>query len=101
MPIYEYACSACEHEFEQIQKFSDPPVTDCPSCVAEGTVTRKLSASAFVLNGSGWYSDGYSAKNRKNGKASQGESKSESASESGSETKAVACGTGACENCAA
>jgi predicted nucleic acid-binding Zn ribbon protein len=66
--------------------------------VAEGTVTRKLSASAFILNGSGWYSDGYSAKNGKNG---QGESKSQPSSESGSETKAAACGAGACENCAA
>ena len=62
MPIYEYACSACEHEFEKLQKFSDPPETECPHCLQTGTVAKKLSASAFILAGGGWYKEGYSGK---------------------------------------
>ena len=32
MPLYEYECEACEHRFERIQKFSDPPLDTCPKC---------------------------------------------------------------------
>ncbi len=32
MPIYEYQCEGCEHEFETIQKMSEAPLTQCPSC---------------------------------------------------------------------
>ncbi len=30
MPIYEYRCQACHHEFETMQKMSDPELIDCP-----------------------------------------------------------------------
>ena len=30
MPIYEYQCENCWKEFEEWQKFSDPPVDHCP-----------------------------------------------------------------------
>ena len=32
MPIYEYLCSNCQFRLEKIQKFSDTPLVDCPSC---------------------------------------------------------------------
>ena len=32
MPLYEYECAASGHRFERIQKFSDAPVEECPSC---------------------------------------------------------------------
>ncbi|MDA9344395.1 zinc ribbon domain-containing protein, partial [Gammaproteobacteria bacterium] len=32
MPIYDYKCSNCEHQFELIQKFSDQPAEICPQC---------------------------------------------------------------------
>lgn len=54
MPIYEYRCLACEHEFEEIQKISDSPISVCPSCQKEA-VTRLVSATAFQLKGNGWY----------------------------------------------
>jgi putative FmdB family regulatory protein len=54
MPIYEYRCSACGHELEALQKFSDAPLADCPSCHA-ATLVKLLSASGFQLKGSGWY----------------------------------------------
>ena len=32
MPTYEYVCDACDHEFEELQSFSDKPLTKCPKC---------------------------------------------------------------------
>ena len=57
MPIYEYRCQDCNHEFERMQKFSDPPVAACPAC--EGAVQKLISRSAFHLKGSGWYVTDY------------------------------------------
>ena len=57
MPIYEYRCQECHHEFEKMQKFSDPPVAACPTCA--GSVQKLISRSAFHLKGSGWYVTDY------------------------------------------
>lgn len=54
MPIYEYACSDCFHEFEVMQKMSDEPVKACPECGQE-RAKRLVSAPKFKLKGSGWY----------------------------------------------
>ena len=60
MPIYEYRCPSCGNEFEKLQKIS-APAPACPSCGFE-EVKKKVSASAFVLKGSGWYRDHYGLK---------------------------------------
>jgi putative FmdB family regulatory protein len=60
MPIYEYRCPACGSDFEKMQKFTDP-TPSCPTCGA-AEVKKKVSASAFVLKGSGWYKDHYGLK---------------------------------------
>jgi len=54
MPIYEYRCTACRHELEAIQKFSDAPLVVCPQC-GQATLTKLVSAAGFQLKGSGWY----------------------------------------------
>lgn len=54
MPIYEYRCSGCGHETEVLQKMSDAPLTDCPSC-GKSTLIKLISAAGFQLKGSGWY----------------------------------------------
>jgi putative FmdB family regulatory protein len=60
MPIYEYQCPACGHQFEQMVKMN-APTPPCPQCA--GTDVRKLvSASGFILNGGGWYKDHYGLK---------------------------------------
>jgi putative FmdB family regulatory protein len=61
MPIYEYRCPDCSHEFEEIQKMSADPVTLCPTCGKEN-VTKLLSAAAFHLKGGGWANDNYGLK---------------------------------------
>lgn len=53
MPIYEYECTACKTRFERSQRFSDPPVTECPEC--GGRVRRVLFPAGIVFKGSGWY----------------------------------------------
>lgn len=60
MPIYEYACAACGHEFEEWQKMSDAPVRTCPKCKKK-KVERLISKTAFQLKGGGWYADLYSS----------------------------------------
>jgi putative FmdB family regulatory protein len=54
MPIYEYKCSACSHELESLQKFSDTPLVTCPVC-GKDALTKLVSAAGFQLKGSGWY----------------------------------------------
>jgi putative FmdB family regulatory protein len=60
MPLYEYACEACGHRFETIQKFSDPPPDACPKC--GGRVRKLVAAPAFQFKGSGWYITDYARK---------------------------------------
>ena len=60
MPIYEYACEKCQHEFEVEQRITDDPVRTCPECRSR-KVKRLISQTSFVLKGSGWYSDLYSS----------------------------------------
>ncbi|NCG21713.1 MAG: zinc ribbon domain-containing protein [Rhodobacterales bacterium] len=61
MPIYEYICGDCGHAFEKLRRMSaEPP--PCPSC-SGGHCEKQISASAFILKGSGWYKDHYGLKN--------------------------------------
>ena len=61
MPLYEYRCEACGHQFEKIQRFSDDPITVCPSC-GGGPVDKLLSSPAIQFKGSGWYITDYARK---------------------------------------
>jgi putative FmdB family regulatory protein len=61
MPLYEYRCESCEHQFEVIQKFSDAPIAVCPQC-GGGPVVKLLSSPAFQFKGSGWYITDYARK---------------------------------------
>ena len=54
MPIYQYACVACGHALEALQKINEQPLTDCPQC-GETALRKKVTAAAFRLKGSGWY----------------------------------------------
>jgi putative regulatory protein, FmdB family len=67
MPIYEYLCKNCRYQFEEVQKFNDPPLEKCPDC-GKKSVKRQVSISAFHLKGGGWYKDGYSGKITENEK---------------------------------
>lgn len=76
VPIYEYRCQDCSHELEALQKISDPKLTTCPACGKEA-LTKLVSASAFVLKGSGWYATDF----KDQPKAAKGNGKDESKSD--------------------
>ena len=54
MPIYAYKCDACGFAKDVLQKMSDDPLTDCPSC-GKADFKKQLTAAGFQLKGSGWY----------------------------------------------
>ena len=54
MPIYAYKCEACGFAKDVLQKMSDAPLTDCPSC-GQPAFRKQLTAAGFQLKGSGWY----------------------------------------------
>jgi putative FmdB family regulatory protein len=66
MPIYDYQCEACGHQMEALQKISDAPLTECPSCKAAG-LQKLVSASSFRLKGSGWYETDFKTGAKKHG----------------------------------
>jgi putative FmdB family regulatory protein len=43
MPLYEYACTKCDHEFEML--VFDGDKVECPQCASE-IVARRLSVPA-------------------------------------------------------
>jgi putative FmdB family regulatory protein len=92
MPLYEYRCDACEHRFEIIQRFSDDPISVCPSC-GNGPVVKLLSSPAIQFKGSGWYITDYARKgqggsDQKSDKKDAGEGKSEKSPDSTAKTNA-------------
>lgn len=78
MPIYEYRCMKCNNEFEAMQKFSDAPLSKCPTC--GGKAKRLISRSSFQLKGSGWYLTDY-AKKGSPGDTKESSSSSDSSSD--------------------
>lgn len=81
MPIYEYRCERCGYELEQMQKLSDPPLSDCPQC-GQPALRKRISAAAFRLKGGGWYETDFKQSNQKN--LHEGGEKKGSASGAGS-----------------
>ena len=53
MPTYQYACTACDHAFEQFQSFSEDSLTVCPEC--QGRLRKVFNAVGVVFKGSGFY----------------------------------------------
>ncbi len=64
MPTYEYACTECEHQFEEFQSITAKPLRKCPQC-GRMSLKRLIGTGAGILfKGSGFYctdyrSDGY------------------------------------------
>jgi putative FmdB family regulatory protein len=71
MPIYEYECDKCGAIFEAMQAISAKPLKTCNGLGCDdkdnGKVRRLLSASGFILKGSGWYTSEYPSEARKQG----------------------------------
>ena len=71
MPIYEYQCNRCNEIFEIFHKIDEDCKVACPKCL--GPVKKLISATNFVLKGSGFYVNDYPSESRKEGKKSEKE----------------------------
>jgi putative FmdB family regulatory protein len=90
VPTYQYACTECEHAFDQVQSFTDDTLTSCPECT--GRLRKVFNAVGVVFKGSGFYRNDSrgkdtSAESSSTKTEAKTESKSESKSDSKSETK--------------
>jgi putative FmdB family regulatory protein len=62
VPIYEYRCSDCGHQFEVSQRMSDDPIRECEIC--GGQVSKVLFAPAIHFKGTGFHNTDYASKRR-------------------------------------
>ena len=109
MPIYEYRCGSCGFEKEYLQKLSDAPITDCPTC-GKPEMIKLVSAAGFQLKGTGWYATDFKNGSRKapeakDKTAAKGNSDAPEKAQAGKEAPkadaaaAPACGAGGCPAC--
>lgn len=73
MPIYEYQCNDCSEIFEIFHKIDEDCKVACPKCL--GPTKKLISASNFVLKGSGFYVNDYPSKSRQEGGKTEKERK--------------------------
>ena len=71
MPIYEYQCNNCNEIFEIFHKIDEDCKVACPKCL--GPAKKLISATNFVLKGSGFYVNDYPSKHRHEGRKSEKE----------------------------
>jgi putative FmdB family regulatory protein len=82
MPTYEYACRACGHVFEIVQKMSDDPLVICPEC--GGELRKVFAPPAITFKGSGFYATDHGKKAKTStGGGDTAKSESSSASSGG------------------
>ena len=91
MPIYAYKCDSCGFAKDVLQKLSDAPLSDCPSCGAPA-FKKQLTAAGFQLKGSGWYAtdfkgSGAPAPAASDKPAEGGDAKPDAKPDTGSEAK--------------
>src|SRR3954451_266506 len=84
MPTYQYACTSCGERLEVVQKFSDDPLTVCPTC--EGKLRKLFSPVGVVFKGSGFYKTDSRSSSSKSSTASSSSSSASSSGESSSST---------------
>jgi putative FmdB family regulatory protein len=83
MPIYEYQCNQCNEVFEIFHKIDEDCKVTCPKCLKPAK--KLISATNFVLKGSGFYVNDYPSKSRKAGTKveTEGGEKGQSAKDEG------------------
>jgi putative FmdB family regulatory protein len=85
LPTYEYACKACGHRLEAVQKFTDDALTVCPEC--GGALRKVFGAPGIVLKGSGFYKTDTRAQDKRSSSDKSSSNGSDSAkSDSNSDT---------------
>jgi putative FmdB family regulatory protein len=65
MPTYEYACEGCGHRFEEMQSFSEEPLSKCPACKKKKLKRLFGTGAAVLFKGSGFYETDYRSESYK------------------------------------
>lgn len=86
MPIYEYQCKKCKEVFEIFHKIDEECNAACPKCL--GPAKKLISATNFILKGSGFYVNDYPSKHRQEGKKTEKKEPEKSGSPKGEEKTA-------------
>lgn len=61
MPLYEYKCDSCAHQFEKIVPYAEADAHPaCPQC-GGAKCPKLISRTSFSLKGRGWADDGYAS----------------------------------------
>ena len=95
MPFYEYKCSNCGHELEELQSMKEAPLKKCPVCRKDTLQKLMGTGAGLIFKGSGFYLTDYKKKSsatgsesgKESGKPEIKESKSESKNENKKDTK--------------
>ena len=59
MPTYDYKCNACGHTFDELQTFSESPLTKCPKCKKNKLERLFGGGGAIIFKGGGFYETDY------------------------------------------
>jgi putative FmdB family regulatory protein len=86
MPTYDYECAACGHAFDELQSFSDPPLTKCPKCKKKKLNRLFGGGGAILFKGTGFYETDYRRAGQSNGDG-KGEKSDGEAAKSGETAK--------------
>lgn len=70
MPIYEYACSACDHRTDILLGINDPGPHFCPSCGKPGTMRKLFAPPTIHYRGTGWAKKDRGGSSRRSSKSS-------------------------------
>ncbi len=82
MPTYQYACTDCDHAFEQVQSFTEDSLTTCPQC--EGRLRKIFNAVGVVFKGSGFYRTDSRSESKSSSASTTSSKSGESSTSSGS-----------------
>jgi putative FmdB family regulatory protein len=85
VPTYQYVCTDCASDLEAVQSFSEPSLTECPTC--GGKLRKKFGAVGVVFKGSGFYRNDSRSDRPGVAKTDSGEKTSSSDSSAKAETK--------------
>jgi putative FmdB family regulatory protein len=62
MPTYQYECSACGHEFEELQSMTDAKLKKCPKCKKDKLNRLIGTGGGIIFKGTGFYQTDYKNK---------------------------------------
>ena len=79
MPVYEYLCVNCGHDFEQFQHFTEDALTVCPVCKQE-KLRKVYNSVGIVFKGKGFYANDHRSPSGGHGKNGHAAAETESAS---------------------